>query len=56
MSTVTDGASATQFAGSINELNEIRSRDPGRIGRLLAARRKRNLFGPDGTGYHRQDA
>jgi DhnA family fructose-bisphosphate aldolase class Ia len=48
MSTVTDGASATQFAGSINELNEIRSRDPGRIGRLLAARRKRNLFGPDG--------
>jgi DhnA family fructose-bisphosphate aldolase class Ia len=48
MSTVADAASATQFAGSISELNEIRSRDPGRITRLLAARRKRNLFGPDG--------
>src|SRR5688500_7207600 len=49
MSTVTDAASVAQFAGSINELNEIRSRDPGRISRLLAARRKRNLFGPERT-------
>jgi DhnA family fructose-bisphosphate aldolase class Ia len=48
MSTVTDAASGTQFAGSIGDLNEIRSRDPGRIIRLLAARRKRELFGPDG--------
>src|SRR5215211_8177627 len=48
MSTVADAASATQFAGSISELNEIRSRDPGRIRRLLMARRKRELFGPDG--------
>jgi DhnA family fructose-bisphosphate aldolase class Ia len=48
MSTVTDAASGTQFASSISELNEIRSRDPGRIGRLLMARRKRELFGPDG--------
>ncbi|HKX15920.1 MAG TPA: deoxyribose-phosphate aldolase [Propionibacteriaceae bacterium] len=48
MSTATDEASGTQFAGSISELNEIRSRDPGRIKRLLAARRKRALFGPDG--------
>jgi DhnA family fructose-bisphosphate aldolase class Ia len=48
MSTVTDEASGTQFARSIIELNEIRSRDPGRIKRLLAARRKRELFGPDG--------
>ena len=48
MSTVTDAASGTQFARSILELNEIRSRDPGRIKRLLAARRKRELFGPDG--------
>jgi DhnA family fructose-bisphosphate aldolase class Ia len=46
--TVTDTASGTQFAGSISELNEIRSRDPGRIRRLLAARRKRDVFGPDG--------
>lgn len=48
MSTVTDATSGTQFAGSISELNEIRSRDPGRIKRLLTARRKRELFGPDG--------
>jgi len=48
MSTVADAASGTQFASSIGELNEIRSRDPGRIERLLKARRKRQLFGPDG--------
>jgi DhnA family fructose-bisphosphate aldolase class Ia len=48
MSTVTDAAPGTQFAGSVSELNEIRSRDPGRIKRLLIARRKRELFGPDG--------
>jgi DhnA family fructose-bisphosphate aldolase class Ia len=48
MSTVTDATSGTQFAGSIGDLNEIRSRDPGRIMRLLAARRKRELFGLDG--------
>ena len=48
MSTVTDAASGTQFAASISELNEIRSRDPGRIKRLLIARRRRELFGPDG--------
>ena len=48
MSIVTDATSGTQFAGSIGELNEIRSRDPGRIKRLLLARRKRDLFGPDG--------
>jgi DhnA family fructose-bisphosphate aldolase class Ia len=48
MSTVTDATSGTEFAGSISELNEIRSRDPQRIKRLLATRRKRQLFGPDG--------
>jgi len=48
MSTVTDATSGTQFAGSISELNEIRSHDPRRITQLLAARRKRELFGPDG--------
>ena len=48
MSTTTDAASGTQFAGSISEINEIRSREPGRIKRLLAARRKRDMFGPDG--------
>ena len=48
MSTVTDASSGTQFAGSIGELNEIRSRDPQRINQLLRARRNRELFGPDG--------
>jgi DhnA family fructose-bisphosphate aldolase class Ia len=48
MSTVTDTTPGTQFAGSISELNEIRSRDPGRIKRLLKTRRKRQLFGPAG--------
>jgi DhnA family fructose-bisphosphate aldolase class Ia len=48
MSTVTDATSGTEFAGSISELNEIRSRDPQRIKRLMATRRKRQLFGPDG--------
>lgn len=48
MSTVTGATSGTQFAASIVELNEIRSRDPGRIKRLLVARRKRELLGPDG--------
>src|SRR6476469_4432479 len=48
MSTVTDATSGTQFAASISELNEIRSRDPGRIKRLLVGRRKRELLGPDG--------
>ena len=37
MSTVTDATSGTQFAASISEINEIRSRDPGRIKRLLVA-------------------
>ena len=48
MSTATDATSGIQFAGSIRELNEIRSRDPGRIKRLLVGRRKRKLLGPDG--------
>ena len=48
MSTATDATSGTQFAGSISELNEIRSRDPQRIKRLFVDRRKRELFGADG--------
>jgi DhnA family fructose-bisphosphate aldolase class Ia len=48
MSTVTDASSGTQFAGSLAELNEIRSRNPQHIKELLLARRKRELFGPDG--------
>jgi DhnA family fructose-bisphosphate aldolase class Ia len=48
MSTVADAASEIRFASSISELNEIRSRDPRRIKQLLGARRRRELFGPDG--------
>ena len=48
MSTATDATSGTQFAGSIAELNEIRSREPQRIKQLLGARRRRELLGPDG--------
>jgi DhnA family fructose-bisphosphate aldolase class Ia len=48
MSTATDASSGTQFASSIGELNEIRSHDPGRIKQLLAARRRRDVFGSDG--------
>jgi DhnA family fructose-bisphosphate aldolase class Ia len=40
-------ATAT-FASGISEINEIRSRDPQRIARLLAARPRRSLFGEDG--------
>ena len=36
------------FAGSPGEINEIRARDPQRIGQLLAARRRRPLLGDDG--------
>jgi DhnA family fructose-bisphosphate aldolase class Ia len=36
------------FAPSIGEINEIRSRHPQRIARLLADRRRRSLFAADG--------
>jgi len=39
----TDGSVA-----SIADLNDIRATDPGRIRRRLAARRRRDLLGPDG--------
>ena len=41
-------AVAGDFVSSIGEINEIRSRDPQRISRLLSARRRRSLFGEDG--------
>ena len=37
-----------EFAASVADLNEIRSRDPQRIRRLLGARQRREIFGPDG--------
>ena len=36
------------FAGSIREINEIRTREPQRIKQLLATRRRRRLLGDDG--------
>ena len=40
--------SSTEFVGSIAEINEVRSRDPRRIKKLLATRGRRELFGADG--------
>jgi DhnA family fructose-bisphosphate aldolase class Ia len=49
MSTLTQTAAPTaEFVSSIAEINEVRARDPRRIKRLLASRRRRELFGPDG--------
>lgn len=36
------------FVSSVAEINEVRAREPQRILRLLRARRRRDLFGPDG--------
>jgi len=38
----------TRFVPTIGEINEIRAREPQRIAELLAGRRRRELFGPDG--------
>src|SRR4051812_36039117 len=43
----TDG-DASRFVSSVAELNEVRAREPRRIGELLASRERRELFGPDG--------
>jgi DhnA family fructose-bisphosphate aldolase class Ia len=48
MTAVAAAVSAGGFAESVADINEIRSRDPRRIKRLLASRRKRELLGPDG--------
>jgi DhnA family fructose-bisphosphate aldolase class Ia len=39
---------ASRFVSSVSEINEVRAREPQRIGELLASRRRRELFGPDG--------
>lgn len=36
------------FVSSVADLNEVRARDPRRIKQLLASRRRRGIFGPDG--------
>ena len=48
MTAVIDSVTTGGFATSVAEINEIRARDPRRIKRLLASRRKRELLGPDG--------
>jgi len=40
--------SQSSFVGSVAEINEVRAREPRRIRQLLQARRRRELFGPDG--------
>jgi DhnA family fructose-bisphosphate aldolase class Ia len=42
------GSDGSGFVGSIADINEVRSREPRRIRELLASRRRRDLFGPDG--------
>ena len=39
---------SSEFVGSIAEINEVRSRDPRRIKKLLASRTRRELLGADG--------
>jgi hypothetical protein len=41
-------ASDGRFVASIADINEVRAREPRRIGELLAARERRDLFGTDG--------
>lgn len=36
------------FVSSVADLNEVRARDPRRVQQLLASRRRRGIFGPDG--------
>ena len=43
-----DRTVAGDFVGSVAELNAVRATDPGRIGRLLARRKRRDGFGPSG--------
>ena len=48
MTAVAEAVTTGGFADSVADINEIRTRDPRRIKRLLASRRKRELLGPDG--------
>ena len=49
MSALTTRSGVTsEFVASVGEINEVRARDPKRIRRLLAARQRRELLGPDG--------
>jgi hypothetical protein len=46
--TVNGTATTSSFVSSVTEINEVRAREPQRISTLLAARQRRDLFGPDG--------
>ncbi len=49
MTPVTATLRAPGFVGSVEEINEVRAREPQRIAQLLAGRRRRpEVFGPDG--------
>ena len=48
MSGMTAAPPSPQFVTAIGGINEVRGRDPQRISRLLASRRRRSLFGGDG--------
>lgn len=43
-----DAAAGATFVASVSDLSEARFSDPGRIGRLLAARRRRSIAAGDG--------
>ena len=45
---IADPVTTGGFVAGVADLNEVRATDPGRIRRLLAARRRRPLLGPDG--------
>ena len=48
MSAVTTLLEPFPFVRSVADLNEVRAREPQRVAQLLAARSRRELFGPDG--------
>lgn len=48
MITVTTTLQSEGFVRSVAEISEVRAREPHRIKQLLATRRKRDVFGPDG--------
>ena len=49
MTPVTTRLRPPGFVGSVDEINEVRAREPQRIAQLLAGRRRRpEIFGPDG--------
>ncbi len=46
--TRTSERAGSRFVSSVGEISEVRAREPQRIGELLAARERRDLFGAEG--------